>query len=69
MPPEPDEFGNIEWKLDTSIYKQRKKWADARGFHETDRSRNAAFQVRVRVSVRVRVRVRVRRTGCMVEGQ
>ena len=44
VPPEPDEFGNIEWKLDTSIYKQRKKWADARSFHETDRSRNAAFQ-------------------------
>ena len=44
QPQEPDEFGNFQWQLDASIYKQRKKWADARGFHETDRCRNAAFQ-------------------------
>ena len=44
QPQEPDEFGNFQWQLDASIYKQRKKWADSKGFHETDRSRNAAFQ-------------------------
>ena len=40
QPQEPDEFGNFQWQLDASIYKQRKKWADARGYHETDLTLN-----------------------------